>query len=112
MPGLKHLHTYKRIKHKIRKDMYKCTDPHCTHTSRAELMMGKAARCPYCDGEFIITPEHTRVYVTLHCKNCAYGKPKTMTVASGAVVPESVVEKTHEMTLEEKLAELLGEKSA
>ncbi len=46
MASLNHLHTYRRSKDNI--DIYRCTDPHCTHYAKRDAILGKEIRCAKC----------------------------------------------------------------
>lgn len=54
------LHIYERVgkgngKGAIDGVLYRCIDPHCTHNRKAEYILGKAALCPKCGVEFILS---------------------------------------------------------
>lgn len=68
-----HLHTYKRVRHKTRKDLWMCNDPYCTNRTNRIFLEGKAARCPYCGEEFIITRRKLDKQSLLHCDGCKRG---------------------------------------
>lgn len=53
-----HTHSYKAIRGQ--KGMYMCTDPHCTFTTTAALIDGKAALCAECSAPFVISFEQLR----------------------------------------------------
>jgi hypothetical protein len=67
MPGLKHTHSYIRIK--SRPDYYKCADPKCSHYIKKEMILGKYSKCA-CGTDFILTSEDLR-RVKPRCFNCS-----------------------------------------
>lgn len=70
----KHIHSYVRVKHKDRNDLYKCSDPDCSHRTQKEYIRGKRAKCPYCNELFIVTTKQTNEQKTLHCDDCTRGR--------------------------------------
>lgn len=48
----KHIHKYKRVPHKTRKDLYMCSDSNCTHRTNKVFLRGKLSRCSFCNSEF------------------------------------------------------------
>jgi len=81
----KHLHVYERAAHKTRIDLYFCRDPHCNHRINKIYLLGKAAECPFCGQEYVITREmlykKRKGLKLLHCKNCKKrGKERDQTV--------------------------------
>jgi len=44
--ALNHLHTYERTK--SNREIYRCLDPHCTHFTLRERLVGKAVICAKC----------------------------------------------------------------
>lgn len=69
----KHLHIYKRVRHPKRRDLFMCADPKCAHRTNKVYLVGKAAMCPYCNHEFVITPTKLNKQGLLHCDNCKRG---------------------------------------
>jgi predicted Zn finger-like uncharacterized protein len=55
MQPQEHLHQYKMVPHKTRRDLYMCINPHCTHRTQKQYLEGKAAECPICHNEFVIS---------------------------------------------------------
>lgn len=53
MPTLKHLHLYRRISFKNRRQ-YMCQHPDCTHNAHKETLRGKRALCNECNEPFIM----------------------------------------------------------
>lgn len=69
MKVMKHLHTYERVKHKTRKDLYKCADPTCTHRINAGYLEGRLARCYLCGNTYVVRKK--QLYLKrLHCDEC------------------------------------------
>ena len=69
MPALNHTHILRRVKHKVRKDIYMCTNPECSFTRNREFLIGKLAQCPYCYKTYILD----RIQLNNkepHCKEC------------------------------------------
>lgn len=72
-----HVHTLKRIlKNGKRTDMFQCTHPHCHYERKADHLAGKAANCPYCAKEFVVTRFKLRKQGLLHCDDCSKHKKK------------------------------------
>ena len=64
----KHLHEYMRSSGS--KNIYRCTDPDCTHYQQKEFLLGKRARCGKCKNEMILTKDQLKNRVP-SCMNCS-----------------------------------------
>lgn len=78
--ALKHLHTFIRDKSRTRTRAtgvvtFKCTDPKCWFYAVGERILGKAAICPYCGQEYVVTRFDLQLKRP-HCKNCTTSKKK------------------------------------
>lgn len=70
-----HIHSYKRVKHPTRRDIFMCTSGKCSHTRNAMYLVGKEAKCPYCGETFLIEKRYNLDKQSLlHCRNCKRGK--------------------------------------
>ena len=67
MSALKHTHTYRRSK--ARKNLYQCADPACSHYADRKFIVGKLAKCPDCEREYILSPYHLKL-ATPKCNPC------------------------------------------
>lgn len=67
MPSLKHLHTFERVK--IKKDVYRCIHPDCSHYTKKDYLRGKRAKC-ICGNDFIVTAKALRLKHP-HCDACS-----------------------------------------
>jgi len=52
------LHEYERSSEN--KDIYRCIHPRCNHYHRRAYLVGKAATCPKCKNEFVLTYKQLR----------------------------------------------------
>lgn len=84
------LHTYKRSDSK--EDVYKCLHPYCKHYINKDFLENKAALCPKCGDEFILTREKLKVRIPT-CLKCSKS-------------PKAVVVKTAEEVMQELMEEL------
>lgn len=74
---LGHVHTLKRILNKgKRTDIFQCTHPNCHYERKADHLVGKAAKCPYCPNDFVVTRFKLRKQGLLHCDACSIRKKK------------------------------------
>lgn len=71
MPAQNHLHTY--TKYKDKPGFFRCTGKYCTHFVIKEVLVGKAAMCPLCGSEFVLTHEDLR-RTTPRCIECSQTK--------------------------------------
>lgn len=69
----KHVHSYRRVRDKIRKDLWMCADPECPTRTTSKWLLGKKAKCFYCGEDFIITSKKLNKQGFLHCDNCKRG---------------------------------------
>jgi len=69
----RHLHSYKRVKHPRRRDLWMCADPKCAHRTNKIWLLGKSAQCFYCQAEFIVTSTKLKKQGFLHCDDCKRG---------------------------------------
>ncbi len=113
MPGLRHVHTYERVRGN--KNKYRCIDAECFHSSMREYLVGKLALCPLCKGEYTLSREH--LYYNSHsrpkCLNCSQTKrakefQKTKGLVSSLFLPSLISESilsslSSDLPIEEKI---------
>jgi len=72
-----HVHTFKRLLKKgKRTSIFICAHPHCGYERNSDYLAGKAAKCPYCGKEFILTRAQLNKQGLLHCSDCTKGRGK------------------------------------
>src|SRR6266478_10155886 len=83
------LHAYKRSDRN--EEIYKCLDPYCTHYVNKDFLENKAALCPKCGNEFILTRANLRARIPV-CLMCSRSPKKYTVMASEDIVHETLKE--------------------
>jgi len=85
MPGLKHLHQYKKVylggtKSKPKGMVYRCMLPDCPHFLQPSMVPGRYAECRACGRKFIVTKEllYDKVFITCGCTKGKREEPEEM----------------------------------
>ncbi len=94
--SLRHIHIYERShsKHKDwRCQVYRCIDPDCSHYIKAELIIGKRARCHECKQVMIIEKSQVKNFaiVGLCCSKSKKAKSlreSTKKIESSGILDE------------------------
>ena len=81
------LHTYKRSDRN--KQIYKCLDPYCTHYTNKDFLENKAAICPKCHNEFLLTRKSLRARIPV-CLMCSRSPKKHLLMASEDIIHETL----------------------
>lgn len=66
-----HTHSYIRVKHPTRRDLFMCSDAKCNCRVNVIFLPGKECLCPNCGDTFIIERKfNLEKQSRLHCRKC------------------------------------------
>ena len=94
MPALNHPHSYIRVPVAIgqkKSEIFKCNDPHCSHSNQRKLLNNAASLCPRCGSEFKLNWQKLQRAVPL-CDNCSNTKEARQKRAARELIESLVIQ--------------------